>query len=175
MNKKHKILLIVISAFLLLFPSLYFSQFLNGLFLNIVASENPSATTIFVDPSNSTASIGENFTVYVNVSNVVDLYGWEFKLSWNTSMLNLTSVSEGSFLKNYGETFMTKEVEENNVHILCTLMGNVSGANGNGVLASLKFHINNPGNSMLQLYDVILLNSDEEKISCVVKSCSVYT
>jgi len=140
----------------------------------LLQKSNPS-TKVFIYPNCVHGEVGENFTVYVNVSNVVDLYGWEFKLSWNTSMLNLTSVSEGSFLKNYGETFMTKEVKENNVHILCTLMGNVSGANGNGVLASLKFHINNPGNSILQLYDVILLNSDEEKISCVVKSCSVYT
>ena len=176
MNKKHKILLIVISAFLLFFPNLYFSQLLNVPFLNIATSENTSTTTIFVDPSNSTAPTGENFTVYVNVSNVVDLYGWEFKLSWNTSMLNLINVSEGTFLKNYGKkTFMNKEVKENYVYVYCTLMGNISGANGNGVLASLKFHINHPGNSMLQLYDVILLNSHEEKINCVVKSGSVYT
>ena len=141
----------------------------------LLQKSNPS-TNVFIYPNRVHGEVGENFTVYVNVSNVVDLYGWEFKLSWNTSMLNLINVSEGTFLKNYGKkTFMNKEVKENYVYVYCTLMGNVSGANGNGMLASLKFHINHPGNSMLQLYDVILLNSDEEKINCVVKSGSVYT
>ena len=166
MNKKHKILLIVISAFLLLFPSLYFSQFLNGLFLNIVASENTSATTIFVDPSNSTASIGENFTVYVNVSNVVDLYGWEFKLSWNNTIINVVNVIEGSFLKSGGETFFTYKINDTGGYIItdCTLLGDVSGVNGNGTLASVEFHVKTYGNCTLDLYDTTLVSSFEQPI-----------
>ncbi|MCD6445703.1 hypothetical protein J7L49_02830 [Candidatus Bathyarchaeota archaeon] len=167
MNKKHKILLIVISAFLLFFPNLYFSQLLNVPFLNIATSENTSTTTIFVDPSNSTAPTGENFTVYVNVSNVVDLYGWEFKLSWNTTILNLVNVVEGSFLKSDGaSTFFTYKLNSTAGYTIVddTRLGNISGVNGSGALALITFYVKNAGHSILDLYDTILINSFEQTI-----------
>lgn len=168
-NKINRKMLVIIAITLIVLVALA-----TGV-IYFLSKKGSPFTTVFIYPDRIHGEVDENFTVYVNVSNVVDLYGWEFKLSWNTDMLNLINVSEGSFLKNHGETFMGKEVEENHIYMYCTLMGNVSGVNGNGVLVSLEFHINHPGNCTLQIYDVTLVSSKEEKINCLIKNGSVYT
>lgn len=53
-------------------------------------------TTLYVDPTSQTVSA--SFTIDINVTNVSDLYGWEFKLNYSTAILTATSVIEGSFL-----------------------------------------------------------------------------
>lgn len=55
---------------------------------------------MYVDPTNITTST--TFTVSINVTNVVDLYAWEFQLNYTTSILSTTAanVVDGGFLKN---------------------------------------------------------------------------
>jgi hypothetical protein len=45
-----------------------------------------------VDPAQIIVFKNETFTVNVKVTDVTDLYGWEFKLYWNSTVLNCTSV-----------------------------------------------------------------------------------
>jgi len=113
-------------------------------------------TRLYVDPSKSNVLIGENFMVNVTVENVTSLYGWEFKLHYNSTMLNGTSTSEGGFLRGHGETFfsvMNFSDAYNATHGILwatsSLLGNVSGVNGSGTLANVFFKCNQPGNSTL--------------------------
>jgi len=58
--------------------------------------------TVFVNPPqirDDTLQAGSNFTVDINVSNVSDLYAWQVDMSWNQSILNVTTISEGEFLR----------------------------------------------------------------------------
>jgi len=45
---------------------------------------------IMIVGSTSEARVGQSYTVYINVTDVVDLYGWEFQLDYNQSILDLT-------------------------------------------------------------------------------------
>lgn len=56
---------------------------------------------------------GEVFTLNITVTDVTNLYGWEVKLYYDSSILNGTSVSEGSFLKGTGETFFESTLNNN--------------------------------------------------------------
>ena len=125
-----------------------------------------SSVVIFVDPPEISAVVGQYFTVRINISNVVDLYGWEFKLSWNTSLIEAINVTEGEFLKNGGETFFYKNINNTAgyVHATCTLLGNVSGVNGNGTLAEIKFYVKSNGECLLDLYDTKLGDSQLQVI-----------
>lgn len=100
------------------------------------------------------------------VSNVIDLYGWEFKLGWNTTILDAVSVSEGQFLKSGGATFFTYKINNTLGYMVvdCTLLGSVSGVSGSGILATVKFYVEGVGECPIDLYDSVLINSAEEAI-----------
>ena len=60
-----------------------------------VATSEPE---MFVSPSSIAVNVDQTFEVDINVSGVSDLYGWEFKLGWNSSLLEALNVTENSFL-----------------------------------------------------------------------------
>jgi hypothetical protein len=128
------------------------------------------SATVAVSPTTITANVGQDFSIDITISNVLDLYGWEFKLGWDESLLGLVSVDEGPFLKSGGDTFFTYFLNTTNEHIVvdCTLEGMIPGVAGNGTLATVTFIATNVGECPLNLYDVILLNSNVEQISCSV-------
>jgi len=122
-------------------------------------------TMLFVSPENVQAKVGQTFTVYINVSNVKDLYGWEAKLEWNASMLTLLNATEGPFLRSHGNTTFFYPISgDGSVRLECCLQGVVSGVDGDGVLASLEFIVLQLGRSEIQLSDPKLLNSQEKEI-----------
>jgi len=53
----------------------------------------------------STVPPGNTFVVGVNISNVTDLYSFQFDLSFNPAVLQVTSVLEAAFLPSGGPTF----------------------------------------------------------------------
>ena len=128
---------------------------------------NQNVAAIFIYPETSKGNVGENFTIEVKVSNVTDLYGYEFHLRWNSTLLDCVEVSEGPFLKSGGSTFFTYKINNTKGSIVvdCTLMGNVQGVDGTGTLATVKFYIETIGECPLDLYDTILINSIEESIA----------
>jgi hypothetical protein len=132
----------------------------------------PSSTVLFVDPQNARGTTGQVFTINVTVSNVADLYGWEFKLGWNSSLLDSVSVSEGPFLKSGGNTFFTYFPNTTDEHLVvdCTLEGQVPGVNGRGVLTTIQFRVKESGTCSLNLYDTQLLDSKGKTIGHLVHS-----
>jgi len=125
-----------------------------------------SSTIIYVDPYESHGIVGQNFTINICISDVVDLYGWEFRLGWNSTILEAVGVFEGQFLKTGGDTFFTYKVNNTLGYMIvdCTLLGDVPGVSGDGVLATVKFYVESVGECLLDLYDTILINSAEQAI-----------
>lgn len=120
-----------------------------------------ATASVSVSPSSIIAGAGQSFNVNVTISDVIDLYGWEFKLNWSAAYLDVANVVEGSFLRSGGETFFTFRFDNTEGHLIadCTLLGNVLGVTGNGVLATVTFYVKAAGGSVLDLYYVTLLDS----------------
>jgi len=104
----------------------------------------------------------QNFSVDIKVQNVVNLYIWEFKLYYKNDILNGTVVTEGPFLNNSGPTsFQIKQFTDsfNATHgivwVACTLLA-PPGASGNGTLATISFHVEGLGDTVLDLADTSL-------------------
>jgi len=129
-----------------------------------------AATRVYVDPDKVARSIGQDFTVNISISNVENLYAWECKLGWNMTILELVSVTEGTFLRNAGSTFFSSGLNETFGHVVidCTLLGTVEGVSENGVLASIQFHVKNEGSCDLMLYDTKLVDASERIITHTV-------
>jgi hypothetical protein len=155
---------IVLSMFILVLSYLLLGIFAHN---NMVTVDISSFTaTIYVDPQTSVGTIGQNFAVNINISDVVDLYGWEFKLGWNSTILDAIAVTEGPFLKRGDSTFFTYKINNTEGFVLvdCTLLGDIPGVGGNGTLATIEFHVKTVGECTLDLYDTILVSSAEQPI-----------
>lgn len=130
-----------------------------------VATEDTAK--LYVDPPKSKVLVGETFTINVTVANVTNLYGWEFKLYYNNTMLNGTSISEGDFLQAQGDTYFesinfTDAYNATHGILWATgaLLGNVSGVDGSGSLANILFECKQFGNSTLS-FDYSALGDPE--------------
>jgi len=116
-----------------------------------------NSTTVQVAPSISTVMAGASFSVNVTVTNVTDLAVWEFQLYYLNAILNCTSILEGPFLKQGGNTFFasTKNNAYNATHgwlmAGATLIGPVPGVTGSGTLAKITFKAKAAGDTPLNL------------------------
>jgi len=131
---------------------------------------------LFVSPSSSEMNIGETKVISIDVANVVDLYGFEFKLKYDTYLLDAIDVAEGDFLKSGGDTFVSKmEINDTAgyVWVVITLMSAPSGVSGNGTLATITFKAINSGISQLGLYDTILGDSCGDPIPHTVENGTI--
>lgn len=134
-----------------------------------VFTPSTPGTVLYVEPQTTSEPINQDFAVNITISNVADLYAWQFKLTWNTTMLDLLNITEGPFLKSGGTTIW-KPPEINStigyVFALCTLTGSETpGISGNGVLATVYFHVKGSGSCDLDLSETTLYNSAEKQIT----------
>ena len=138
-----------------------------------VVPAKAAIASVSVVPSSLTTGISQDFNIDIAVSNVLDLYGWEFVLSWNTTVLNAVNVVEGSFLNSGGrQTFFSNITDSvgGTMVVDCTLLGVISGVSGSGTLSTVTFYARNFGNCPLNLYNVSLIDSSEQSISCQTTS-----
>ena len=126
-----------------------------------------SPAALFIDPQTIQAAEDQNFTVKVNISSVIDLYAWSFRLGWNTTILEVVEITEDNFLRNRGETFFISKFNNTAgyIQVDCTLLGNLPGVNGRGAIATIQFHVSNTGSCDLALYETMLINSAEQTIN----------
>jgi len=156
-----------VSTTRILFLFLICSSSLTGLAMFFSAYASDQQVIVNVAPSSITVPLNQNFTIGIAITGVVDLYGWEFQLGWNTSLLAILDVSEGQFLKAGGTTYFASNVNTaGNLIVDCTLTGNVPGVNGDGTLATLTFNVSDVGECSLDLHDVKLVDSSDNSIPC---------
>jgi len=148
-------------------------------FLSVATADTAK---LYVDPTKTKVLVGENFTINVTIANVTNLYGWEFKLYYNNTMLNGTSIIDGGFLKAHGETFFeainfTDAYNATHGILWATgsLLGNVSGVDGSGALANIVFECKQFGNSTLSFGYSKLGDPDGIEIQHVTVDGSVET
>jgi len=151
------------------------SLLLSIILIASVCSTAASPTaTINVDPPSLQLGIGEVKTVNINITNVEEpgVYGWELKLYFNNTLLNLTEAlyPPGHFLPS--PTFevpvnVTESNEKGFAHFSVIRLGDVPGVTGSGILAAVKFNGTKIGTSALEIRDATLLDSNGTEIQYV--------
>ncbi|NIS78837.1 MAG: hypothetical protein GTO14_01085, partial [Anaerolineales bacterium] len=115
----------------------------------------------------------QNFTIAINVTDAPPSYSWEFHLSWDPALLNVSDIEEGDWLHRwtpnpfppppafpkYTTNIAYEPFDEANVdgmiRVYCTLVANLSmdeWASGDGWLVTLNFTVKAEGSSPLNLY-----------------------
>jgi hypothetical protein len=122
-------------------------------------------TTVFVSPKESNVEAGQTFTVNITITDVSGLVGFDFHLSYNTSILTLVSVELGPFLSTAGgDTFLINKTTSGQIWLAACLYQPTGwtgiSANGTGVLANATFKATAPGESPLDLFSENPYNPD---------------
>lgn len=134
---------------------------------------SPSSQTaeVSIMPATISVGIGRNFAVDIAVNNITDLYSWELKLFYLSTVLNCTGAVEGNFLTLGGDTLfvVSDEPGYNATHGMIrlgsSLIGAVPGVSGDGTLASISFQAFALGNTGMEMLDTVMLNSQLQDIT----------
>lgn len=140
---------------------------------SIVAEEGEAK--VYVDPPESLVLPGETFNVSVCISDVFDLFCWQVILYYQNNVVSARDAFEGSLLKETGITIFAGPVIFNNWNTThgrilfgCSLIGQVPGASGSGILATIKFGLISSGDSVLCISmisdDSYLLDSELQEM-----------
>jgi len=120
--------------------------------LSLANSSNPQVS---VYPATLVAVLGNTFTVNITVSNVTNLYGWEFWMSFNPTILTTVNVTEGPFLKLAGNTFWATPSINNTAGTMAAgeMLWPIpsQGATGSGTIATVTFYAQSEGATSLNL------------------------
>ncbi|MDK2834091.1 MAG: hypothetical protein PWR29_270 [Methanolobus sp.] len=126
-------------------------------------------TTVQISPESVRVNETGNFSVEVFIEPDAPVSGAEFALTYDPSLLEVTRVSEGSFLKQSGDQIMFSPGTTDNIN------GTVSGVYGfmlgreralrAGTFASIEFTaLGNEDIALIELRDVTVTNSTGAKL-----------
>jgi len=138
-------------------------------FIEQVVSQE--VTTVNVFPSKVEVRVGDSFSVSINVSYVEDLYGFEFKLSYNTTVLDTSNVTVPPPWPN-STTFIQIVDPQGYVSVNSSLTS-PPGITGNSTLASINFRAKAVGDTVLNLDSINLINSTLDLISFIEHDGSI--
>ena len=134
-------------------------------------------TQLKVVSDQSQVIVGQDFTVYLNVTNVIDLYGWEFQFDYNPLILDLTyndTVTGGLNTPVNVFQSLANEVTGHVWWAVSTAYPNITGLTHTAqAIFEMHFKAIAVGSSNLDLSGTILANSNSNPILHTVVNGSV--
>jgi PKD repeat protein len=118
---------------------------------------------VYIYPEENFALTGQSFTIDVKITGASNVFAWEFQFRWNASVLNVTDIAEGGFLKGFEQapTHLIKGFNQTvgTLYAACSRLGNLPGVSGDGVLAKITFLVEIKGATALDLFSTKLRDS----------------
>ncbi|MDH5448121.1 MAG: cohesin domain-containing protein [Candidatus Bathyarchaeota archaeon] len=125
----------------------------NGYFSNYA----PSEARIYVNPEkivDSTLEPCKNFTIDINLEEIVELESFEFQLSYNTTILDTVNVTVNPPFSPPTEIQITEP--EGQIRVAATASTPVSGSL---IISSITFHVTEVGGTILNLHNITLIDT----------------
>ena len=133
--------------------------------------------TLGIQPASTTVEPGDAVTLDIDISNVTDLYAFQFNLGFDPSVLTATAITEGAFLPGGGPTLFIPGAVDNVAGTIAftadTLVSLVPGLTGSGTLATVQFNALALGTSAITLSNIFLLDSSLNLIDSSLSSGTV--
>ena len=125
-----------------------------------------AAPILRLTPALSNVTVGNVFTLDIEIFGVLDLFGWQMDLGFSPAgLVNASPATEGGFLGG-GTTFGGGTVD-NGAGTITTMFNALSGStgvSGDGILASISFAALNDGTATFSLSNVELIDSNLDPI-----------
>jgi len=152
------------------------------LLLVLVFCQNGMAaeSSVSVSPQTITTSVGDIFTIDIIVDSTgSEVYGAQYEMYFDNTMLSATSQTQGTFLSQDGESTNVVVDDANNTigKIVYgeTRTGATAGVTGSDVLASVTFETIKSGTNALTLSYVMLVDSSGKEIMTTINSGTCMT
>jgi len=127
--------------------------------LNVThAPPAPPLPNVYVDPGENVYSVGDVFTVDINIADVEDLYSCGIKISWKRDLLNCIGVTEGPFIKSTNPTAFVYVIHDDYVDAGVSTLGPYWGIWGSGTLMTLTFSVIDAGTTPLEIFYSVLID-----------------
>ncbi|PYQ44930.1 MAG: hypothetical protein DMF77_05895 [Acidobacteria bacterium] len=116
---------------------------------------------VAVVPASTSVLPGESFSVTVALSDVTDAYAFQFDVTFDATLLKLTSVANGGFLPDDRFSGGIANANGSVTFVYNLLTGPVAGVSGGGALATLTFETfgDRFGSSAIHVGNVVLIDS----------------
>ncbi len=121
-----------------------------------------AAPTITLTPSLTNLTVGDSFTLDINIQGAVDLYSWQFDVNFALAgILDATVQADGGFLSP-GQTYGDGIVDNGTGTItgIYSVMSGLSGVTGDGILASITFQAMFGGTATIGVSNILLGDSN---------------
>jgi hypothetical protein len=149
----------------------------TALLLGVASSGVMAVPTLTAVATPNPVVVGTPVLLNLLISDIADLFAFQFSLSYNPAVLQLTSVTEGAFLATGGPTVFGGGTVNNTTgtvsFLFDSLIGAVPGVTGTGVLAKMQFTTVAPGVSALSFTDALFLDAGSADITVLTPSGSV--
>jgi len=157
--------------------------------LNLRLSISSPDPVISVSPPTNIYNVDQLFKVNITIAGVASpgINAWELKLGFDSSILYVNKVVEGTFLKGLWiavpppghwqyQTYFSYYVGVNYIQLAQQILtnDNVIGS-GSGVLATVEFKVVDTGKSILDLYDTLLRDKNLNSIAHTSTDGEFYT
>ena len=141
----------------------------SNLFIGLHEDTEYSASTgvdyVF---SESSIHIGDTFTVDIRAENVVDLAGWQFDITYDSSVLEAIDVREGDFLKSGGAAtfFQSGRIDNGSGKITGLSAARLGdrGIRGSGTLIHVQFTAKSQGETKITLQNFLFGSGAKDSI-----------
>jgi hypothetical protein len=125
---------------------------------------------IYVDPADITdpaLTPCNNFTIDIKILNATDVYSFNFKLSFDPTIVEGVEIAEGTFLSSVGPTTILHSQIDNPAGFIwfSVTLTAPPGASGAGTLATITFHVIGLGATDLTLHDTSLTDSGAQSLT----------
>jgi len=103
-------------------------------------------------PRKHDAVIGEEVTFQIFAEEVVDLSGAEFTINYNTTLINIESITQGDLFKTANQSifYVDQDPLQDSFTVLTAILDGISpSVSGTGVLAEIVVKINSQGTSTI--------------------------
>ena len=137
-----------------------------ALVLGSVLAAQAAPVLLWVTPVLSNVTVGNVFTLDIEIFGVLDLFGWQMDLGFSPSALvSASPATEGSFLGG-GQTFDGGTVDNilGTITTMFSALSGITGVSGDGILASISFAALNAGTATFSLSTVMLIDSNLDAI-----------
>ena len=138
-----------------------------------VQAQDP--TTLSITPSKANICNGDVINVAVHITNVVDLYGFDLQMTFDPTVFEIVSITDGGFLPS--PTFTLANNFDNingTLTYAISRYGGGTGANGSGDLLNIQLRVKAPGKTTQftfvteGIHPTLLSTSQSEPIPYVI-------
>ena len=127
-----------------------------------------AAPVLSVNPSSSSVTVGNSFTLDIFITDAFDLFAWQLDLDFGPpGLANASAPTVGNFLGSPGDqTFGVISVDNTTGHIstLFSALSGAPGVTGDGVLAHVSFLAMLQGTFTVSLSNLMLVDSNLDDI-----------